>query len=286
MPNQYDFRDTLLRLEDISRWLDALGFTAIDRVRIYTENIRRMIEVEARGGIEDLEDTIQFEKAREVLWSYVEADEFVRAVEALRKGIGDELAAAPIEKALKGPADLFLETARNSGGRNFMFELIIGGRLANAGFCPSFDKGPDVQVEFAGLRVGIECKRPLSPSGLEQNIRKAIDQLEERNADLSLIAVSVSRLLNSGDPGSIPEVSHHELGHPYLQTQIEQIAKDTRRFWFGKIDRAAILFYAFAPIRSRQMNGYFMERYEGMFPLSADDLTSTLLKCFAQSLKE
>lgn len=284
MFERYDFSDTLSRLDDISHWLNDLGFITPHRVRVYGRNIRRMIEVQASGGMEALQATIPFAKAREILWSYVDADEFVRAVAALRNRLGDEAAASPIEKALNGPADLFLENANNSDGRNFMFELIVGGRLAAAGFRPSFDKGPDVQVEFADLQVGIQCKRPFSTSGLEKNIRKAIHQLQACKTDLNLIAVSVSRLLNSGDPDSIPEVAHHELGHSYLHAQIQKIAKQTRRFWFGTLDRAGILFYAFTPIRSREENGDFPHRCEEMFPLSADDLTSILLKCFGQSL--
>ena len=76
----------------------------------------------------------------------------------------------------------------------------MGGRLAAAGFSPFFDKGPDLLFEFAGLKVAVQCKRPFSASGLERNIRKAISQLEEAKAELGLIAISVSRLLNPGDP--------------------------------------------------------------------------------------
>jgi hypothetical protein len=284
--DRYDFNDTLLRLDDISHWLNDLGFTTPDRVRVYGRNIRKMIEVQASGGMKALQAVIPLAEAREIFWSYMDADEFVRAVAALRNSLGDEAAAAPIEKALNGPADLFLENANNSDGRNFMFELIMAGRLAGAGFRPSFDKGPDVRVEFADLQVGIQCKRPFSTSGLEKNIRKAIHQLEAGKADLSLIAVSVSRLLNSGDPDSIPEVSNHELGQPYLEAQIKRIERETRRYSFGKIERAGILFYAFIPIRSREKNGYFPHRCEAMFPLSPDGLTSTLLRCFAQSLNQ
>ncbi len=232
---RYDFNDTLSRLDDISHWLNDQGFTNVDRVRVYGQNIRRMIEVQARGGMEALEATIPYADAREIFWSYVDADEFVRAVEALRASLGDDAALAPIKEALNGPADVFLESANNSDGRNFTFELIIAGRLAGAGFRPSFDKGPDVQVEFAGLQVAIQCKRPFSASGLEKNIRKAIHQLEAGKAGLNLIAVSVSRLLNSGDPSSIPEVSHHELGHPYLQSEIHSIAEHTRRYSVGRL---------------------------------------------------
>jgi hypothetical protein len=285
MFQRYDFNATLSSLDEIGQWLNGLGFTATDRVRTYSRNIRKMLEVQASGGMEELQATIPLDKAREIFWSYVDADEFVRAVTALRNSLGDELAAAPIEKALNGPADLLLERAKNSDGRNFMFELIVGGRLAGAGFSPSFDKGPDVQVEFAGLQVGIQCKRPFSTAGLERNIKKAIHQLEAGQADFGLIAVSVSRLLNSGDPYDIPEVEHHDLGHALLQTQVHQVAEQTKRFWFGKLDRAGILFYAFSPIRSRQAKGYFPQRYEAIFPLDAHDFTLTLLKCFVQSLK-
>jgi len=283
---RYDFNEVLSSLDDISQWLNSLGFTTPDRVRVYCRNIRKMIAVEASGGMEALQATIPFAAAREIFWSYIDADEFVRAVTALRNSLGDEAAAAPIEKALNGPADLFLENENNSEGRNFMFELIIGGRLAAAGFRPSFNKGTDVHVEFEGLQVSIQCKRPLSMSGLEKNIMKAIHQLKADKADLSLIAVSVSRLLNSGDPNSIPEVPHHELGHSYLRTRIHEIALQTKRFWFGKMDRAGILFYAFLPIRSYERPSCrFPERYEGMCPMGSDEVTTALLKRFAQSMR-
>jgi hypothetical protein len=218
------------------------------------------------------------------VFNNIDADEFVWAVTALRNSLGDELAAAPIEKSLNGPADLYLESAKNSDGRNFMFELIIGGRLAGAGFRPSFDKGPDVQVEFAGLQMGIQCKRPFSVAGLQPTIRKAIHQLEAGKTDLGLIAVSVSRLLNSGDPNSIPEVVNQEDGHPYLQARIQQIAQQTERFWSGKLERAGMLFYAFTPVRCQERPRFFPERCETLLPLGPGEVTSTLLKCFAQSL--
>jgi hypothetical protein len=166
-----------------------------------------------------------------------------------------------------------------------MFELIMAGRLAGGGFQPSFDKGPDVHVEFAGLQLAMECKRPFSASGLEENIRKAIRQLKQGTADLNIIAVSVSRLINSGDPHSIPELPRHELGHPYLEARIHEIAQESKRFWFNKLDRAGILFYAFIPIRSSEGPRYFVDRCENLFPLSGDEPTPTLLKSFAQTMK-
>jgi hypothetical protein len=104
--------------------------------------------------------------------------------EPLRACLGDDLPAAPLSNALNGPADLYLETHKNSQGRNFMFELIMGARLAKAGITPSFDKGPDLQFQFDGLRAAIQCKRPLTVEGLESTIGSAISQLKKDTADL------------------------------------------------------------------------------------------------------
>ena len=62
----YDFNDTLWRLENIASWLNTLGFTTPDRVRIYSRNIRKMIEVEASGGMEALQATIHLTKPAKV----------------------------------------------------------------------------------------------------------------------------------------------------------------------------------------------------------------------------
>jgi hypothetical protein len=158
--------------------------------------------IELQSWDENLETLRNITEGRrcEIFWSYVEADEFVRAARPLRAALGDELPAVPIKRALDGPADLSLETHRSSQGRNFMFELIMVGRLAKGGFVPAFDQGPDIQFNFRGLRVAMQCKRPFSMDGMEETIGKAISQLKNDGAGLNIIAVSVSRLWNSGDP--------------------------------------------------------------------------------------
>jgi hypothetical protein len=245
-----------------------------------------MIEIQSSGGMEAL-DNISPERSREIVWSYVEADEFVRAVDSLLTCLPKEILQKQLAKALKGPADLALESQRNSHGRNFMFELVIGGRLAAASLLPSFDRGPDLEFSFAGLRVAVQCKRPLSESGLGGTIKKAVSQLKKDKADLSLVAVSVSRLMNPGGLDTIPEVERPETAHQYLNERVRQIAFSTRRFWHGKIDRAGILFYAFTPIRWMQGKGHYgqiMERCEVLSPVTKGEPTETLLKSLAQTI--
>ena len=285
MLDHYDFNDTLSRLDEIIQWLKGAGFNKTDRIRVYRRNIAKMLDVNANRAIDDLQATIPIAAAREIFWSYIDADEFVRTMTALRNTLGDKAAVALIEKALNGPADLFQENPNNNAGRNFMFELIIAGRLAGAGFKPSFDNGPDVHVEFAGLQVGIQCKRPSSKASLEGNIRKALQQLKNGTAELNLIAISVSRLLNNGDPFRVPQVQRHEDGYPQLEARVRQIADETSRFWYGKLSPAGILFYAFVPFRCLAKPNYWPVRCETIYPLSNDPFTTTVLRSFAESLK-
>ena len=94
-----------------------------------------------------------------------------------------------------------------------MFEFIMGERPAKSGFLPAFDKGPDLQFRFRGLRVTMPYKRPFSREGI---IGKAITQAEVDGADLSAIAISVSRLFNAGDADEIPTVENPQAGSDLL----------------------------------------------------------------------
>jgi len=288
MPQQFPFNELIADLDEIDHWLRGSGLQAHDRIRKYRKNIKQMIDLQSRDDQLETLQNVTEDRRREIFWSYVEADEFVRAVKPLRAALGDELPAAPVKKALDGPADVFLETQKSNSGRNFMFELIMGGRLAMGGFVPAFDKGPDIQFQYRGHRVAMQCKRPFSMEGVEETIGKAIDQLKEDSADLSIIAVSVSRLWNPGDPDAIPIVRDPEMGQAYLDARGRQIADETRRFWKEKLERAGIVFYGFAPVSWQMENGRFGHaalRAETMCPVMADDRqTKVLLASFAHEL--
>jgi len=280
----YNFQGTLSTLDDIDVWLTSLGHNCHDRIRQYRDNIRQMLGVESRNEMEALQASISKAKARETLWSYIEADEFVRTVTALRRCFGDHVPAAPLERALHGPADLFLERAQNSEGRNFGFELVIAGRLAAAGLVPAFDDGPDISFKFAGLRVAVQCKRPLGRAGLEKNIGKAISQLEADDADIKLVALSASRLVNAGDPKEIPEVETITDGHRFLEERLRCLAGETERFWVGKSARTAVWFYVFTPIRTLRPFGYHPYRRELLAPFVLDEFTRTIFTCLIQAI--
>jgi hypothetical protein len=245
----YDFAKLLSGLDEIDRWLTGLGFASFDRVRKYQRNLRRMIVAQESGRIADLQQTMPFDQAREILWSYIEADELVRAILALRKYYDAELKDI-LRSVLKGPADLFLETPKTKQSRDRFFELIMAGRIAGAGYRPHFDRGPDVSFDFATMRVDVECKRPLTESGIEDAIAKGIEQLGRAAGELGFIAVSLSRIIVPGDPEAIDTVP---IGSAvtYLEQRFSQIIEPAKRFWESRPSSrlSGIWFYAFVPIR-------------------------------------
>jgi hypothetical protein len=249
LSEQYDFSELISNLESIDCWLQKLGLSNPDRIRRYLSNIRRMIEVQKSGGLPELQRTLPFDEAREIFWSYVEAEEFVRAISALRTYDHPDLRTI-LRSALKGPADLFLEKATTKQARDHLFELIMGGRIAAAGYQPYFNRGADISFNFATLHVDVECKRPLIEAGLEGLIRKGIDQLEQGKSELGIVAVSLSRIIVPGDPGSIPTVPNDEI-EAYLDQRFGEIIEPAKRFWESRPSPrlTGVWFYAFVPVR-------------------------------------
>jgi hypothetical protein len=286
MNERYDFAALADRLDDTSEWLKSQGIAAPDRLWRYRTNIRRMMAAESRGQMEHLQQTMPEDEAREILWSYVEGDELVRALDALRPyedaGMREQLAAA-----MKGPADLFLESANSNRGRNYAFELIVAGRFASAGHAPRFGGQPDVGINFGTLRIGIQCKRPLSEKGIDKNIRDALHQIDAGTDDHGIVAVSLSRIINPGDPAMMPEVEHSELGFEYLKTRLHGIANYTEKLWKDRTTPAAIglYLYAFTPIRILTGHPRFhFYRYDVMVPICQQPTGRDRLKLLTQTM--
>jgi hypothetical protein len=267
----YDFKATLWHLEEISEWLHSLGFKEFDRVRVYARNIEQMIALSSREDSAAAMEGISEEKGREILWSYLDADEFVRAVVPLRQSMSDKELLPVVERALLGPADLSRETPGNSAGRNFAYQLVVAGRLAEAGFTPEFTDATDVRFKYDGLDVAVECKRPWAFARLEKNIKAALRQLTKRKADLRIAAVSLSRLFNSGDPRAIPPVEQRADADVLLERLIHASAEATQGCWYGNHDGIGVWFYAFIPILCQESPRYLMTRYDAICPSTKND---------------
>lgn len=153
-------------------------------------------------------------------------------------------------RALRGPVDLLGEDERSNDARNITFELIVAGRLAAANLKPSFGDGTDTSTTFAETTFVFECKRPLSAARIEQAISKARAQLTNSTGKVGIIALSVSRLLNPGDPFSVPVTGNGDEAYAWLKCASAQFIEETRRFW--QKDRPGVhglYVYAFIPMK-------------------------------------
>ena len=189
-------------LDKIDAWLTGRGFTQRNRLRIYRENLIAM-----RDSDDDMakihSQMQETGRVNEMLASYVEGFELSDALKCFldnKADIPDEL----LKRSLDGHADAAQETAKSNQGRNAMFELSIAAAVARQGLKPVFnlDK-PDLEFQFEGRRVLMECKRVLSENGIDEAMSVGIRQLRKKvdvsADDVGLVAVNISRLLNSGD---------------------------------------------------------------------------------------
>lgn len=189
-------------LDRLDAWLAARGFVQRNRLRIYRENLIAM-----RDTDDDVSTIhLQMQEAgriTEILASYVEGFELSDALKCLlhkQVEIPDEL----LKRSLDGHADAAQETSKSNQGRNAMFELSVAAAVARQGLRPVFnlDK-PDLEFQFEGQRVLMECKRVFSESGIDEAMSVGIRQLRKivdvSAGDVGLVAVNISRLFNRGD---------------------------------------------------------------------------------------
>ena len=210
----YNVRDVIEKLDRIDQWLCERGLKKHDRIRIHKRNLTQLADAQ-----DDEEKFLPFfdglpdEKRREMIWSIVEADEFVKSLD----DFGDKKNEIPrelLKKALLGPADLFQEDETSNIGRNTMFEILFGGVVASVGLHPRLGKEPDVSFEFDNCQIFVQCKRVLSEARVEERVSEAAKQLQRdlaqssNGTDCGLVAISLSRLINPGNRLlNVPSVS-------------------------------------------------------------------------------
>jgi hypothetical protein len=246
-----DFSGILDRFREIDNWLSSLGLTGRNRMRIYGSNLAAMLRLnEGTDPARVYADLEAKGKLTEILSSYVEGIEFVDAITVLR----DRNIDIPVEvlvKTLRGPVDAYREDQASNGGRNFMFELVIGAMVARAGLTPTLGSEPDVVFGFENRKVLVECKRVMSQNKIEERIRQAARQLKARvrsEEDFGIIAISVTRTINSGNViWSVPSVSD---ASPFLNSQVEKVIRRLDGFLqtLSQPGIFGIIFYISSPI--------------------------------------
>jgi hypothetical protein len=274
-------------LDEIDHWLEQRGFHQRDRLRVYRANIKEMAKREQTSHPARVFDQVQSEgRLAEILTSYAEGLEFVDALTALRKKqvtIPDGL----LKRVLDGPSDASLEDQKSNRGRNAMFELLMGAIAAKQDLQPTFGSdNPDVEFQFGGRRVLIECKRVLSEKKILDNISQAVHQLEKcvqpASGDIGLVAISVSRLAHQGNGyWDTPTV---EIGRAFLSQALRRMVGDLNRH-LAKLSfshAAGVVFHISSPFHVQSL-GYTVASEGLMYPMDLGE--SDFLRSLAKTLR-
>lgn len=133
-----------------------------------------------------------------------EAEELVQLLPLLR-AVETKLLRQKIERALLGPPIPTEEEQNSSKGRNMLFELVMAGKLMQAGYEPILGEHPDLACYVDGRRLLIECKRPGFQDAARKRIKEAGGQLAHqlRNwksgaGTRGVVAVSLTKAIQPG----------------------------------------------------------------------------------------
>jgi hypothetical protein len=208
---QWTYSEILDRLEALKSLLLKQKVENIpDRLLGMIANLRALEEASRERRTEQLfapNDTASADRRmQELVWSLVEGQQLAQIYDAISNYDSPEVLTKQLLKALRGPLNPVdeIDSATNEG-RNTLFELLLAAYFRRAGADITIGEKADLRVDYGGARVYVECKRPLRAKSIPTNVRKARQQLRERlDTDREakevggLVAISISKALNSG----------------------------------------------------------------------------------------
>jgi len=117
------------------------------------------------------------------------------------------LIASKLQKAVAGPIRASDESVKSTTARNYLFEAILAARAhrPSQGIEAILDAKSDTGISFKENKFWVECKRVTSHEGIEKNVRKASNQLENifnkkiGSGHRGIVVLDVSKILHRGD---------------------------------------------------------------------------------------
>lgn len=114
---------------------------------------------------------------------------------------------AKLKFAINGPEHAADENINSTQARNLLFEAAVAAKLhiPEKGINCIFNAKSDTGVKLGKYKLWIECKRLTSTGGIEDNVRKACNQLERQMnsryevRNRGIVALEVSKILQPGD---------------------------------------------------------------------------------------
>jgi hypothetical protein len=196
---QLRYSDILRDLEGFDGWLRSLGVPVrtMDRAHCAVQKLERAHQ----AFVNDTDHAEGVSKA-DYLFALTEALELRDVYRAFRFHPPEQLCDR-LNRALSGPLLPDAETAKNSDGRNVMFELALGAEWALCGGNIEFVE-PDLLLRTPDRCYLVACKRPEHEHAIRAAVRGAASQLRAALSPASIdhfgiVAISLSRVLNRGN---------------------------------------------------------------------------------------
>lgn len=218
----FGFSDLLKSFEGFDHWLLGMGLTPRPNDRIHEcFKVLRLAEQMAREG------------RRNGRYCNIQPRDWFALVEALEaheiymafKDDRTPAFAMELKRALRGPHQPTDETEKSRDGRNIWFQLALAAGWRLGGALVSVEE-PDLRLSLGQIDFLVACKRPATKHSIQDNIRKAVKQLDRclKNSPpnhFGVIAISMNCIFNLGDQvftGGLEdlaaelkrEVSYHE----------------------------------------------------------------------------
>ena len=217
-----------LQYEEALIWLKGLGLPAFEsRLGKYKKIIDNF-----EGNLKALDDEISAEKTfHEYLNAQMEAAELIRIYRSLSNRDFAEFS-EQLKKVTAGQP--FRNASKQDPSRDFAFELTVASRFINAGFDVQLNQLADIVAVKNGYpKLFLECKRIKSDKRVQENVKKANEQLKKRIASersklcRGIVAINVTEIINpDNDMNVVSNV--HEL-QSVSSTLLEAFVRNNER---------------------------------------------------------
>ena len=187
-------------VESMCQWLESFNI-GIEQNRIaeYRKTFARIAEHIQNGTVSELEKSIEFPKQAD---NFHDVSELILISQHL-KDYNSPIFRSTLAKAVNGPTSLEAERAKSSDARNRVFELVVAAQFRAAGLPLKFEDPADAILTVDNIKCFVECKRIQTEKALEERVRQASSQIEERlNQEASakprgLIAIDISKTVHT-----------------------------------------------------------------------------------------
>lgn len=192
------YEEMLQRFDEAKAWLATLKIPIEgSRFGEYYDNLKKLVLWYKNGTRTDLSHIMSVETA---YYSLTESNAVISIYEAFKRIDQDHLPKKKFRMMLEGPALPNAEVPgdANVNPRDILIEIELATRFIKAGF--RVNDFQDVNFDFQGFSINIECKRPQTKKSIATNIDDGCKQLLKRNptherSSKNIIAMSIEKVL-------------------------------------------------------------------------------------------